>query len=130
MHLWAQFNWKPTPIYNVVAKLQGSDFPGEWILRGNHYDGWVNGAEDPLAGMVAELEEARALGLLVRQGWRPRRTIVYLGWDAEEPGWWVQQNLWSSTAPSCRPMRLPTSTPTATAADTSAPPDPTAWNGW
>lgn len=86
VHLRAQFNWKPTPIYIVVAKLLGSDFPGEWILRGNHYDGWVNGAEDPLAGMVAELEEARALGLLARQGWRPRRTLVYLGWDAEEPG--------------------------------------------
>jgi N-acetylated-alpha-linked acidic dipeptidase len=81
----AEFNWTLTPAYNVVATLRGSDFPDEWIVRGNHHDGWVNGAEDPIAGMIAELEEARALGELVKQGWRPRRTIVYTAWDAEEP---------------------------------------------
>ncbi len=86
VHLRAQFNWKPTRIYNVVARLKGSDSPDQWILRGNHHDGWVNGADDPLAGMVAELEEARALGILAQQGWKPKRTIVYLAWDAEEPG--------------------------------------------
>jgi N-acetylated-alpha-linked acidic dipeptidase len=81
----AEFNWTLAPAYNVVATLRGSDFPDEWIVRGNHHDGWVNGAEDPIAGMIAELEEARALGELVKQGWRPRRTIVYTAWDAEEP---------------------------------------------
>lgn len=86
VHLRAQFNWKPTRIYDVVARLKGSEAPDEWILRGNHHDGWVNGADDPLAGMVAELEEARALGELVKGGWKPKRTIVYIGWDAEEPG--------------------------------------------
>jgi N-acetylated-alpha-linked acidic dipeptidase len=65
--------------------LQGSEFPDQWIVRGNHHDGWVNGAEDPIAGMAPELEEARALGELVKQGWRPKRTIVYAAWDAEEP---------------------------------------------
>jgi N-acetylated-alpha-linked acidic dipeptidase len=68
-----------------VATLRGSELPDEWVVRGNHHDGWVNGAEDPIAGMVAELEEARALGALVKQGWRPRRTLVYTAWDAEEP---------------------------------------------
>ncbi|HEY7683674.1 MAG TPA: transferrin receptor-like dimerization domain-containing protein [Gemmatimonadales bacterium] len=86
VHLLVKFDWRPTPVYNVVARLAGSDFPGEWILRGNHFDAWVNGAEDPIAGLVAELEEARAFGELARQGWRPRRTLVYIAWDAEEPG--------------------------------------------
>jgi N-acetylated-alpha-linked acidic dipeptidase len=86
VHLRAQFNWKPTLIFDVVARLTGKESPDEWILRGNHQDGWVNGADDPLAGLVAELEEARALGILAGQGWKPKRTIVYIAWDAEEPG--------------------------------------------
>jgi N-acetylated-alpha-linked acidic dipeptidase len=86
VHLRLAFNWDIKPIYNVVARLTGSAFPDEWIVRGNHHDAWVNGAQDPVSGMAAELEEARALGELVRQGWRPKRTIVYTAWDAEEPG--------------------------------------------
>lgn len=85
VHLKLEFNWTQTPVYNVIATLRGSDFPDEWVVRGNHHDGWVNGAEDPISGLVAELEEARALGELVKQGWRPRRSIVYAAWDAEEP---------------------------------------------
>ena len=85
VRLKAEFNWSLAPVYNVVATLRGSDLPDEWVVRGNHHDGWVNGAEDPIAGMIAELEEARALGELVKQGWRPRRTLVYIAWDAEEP---------------------------------------------
>jgi N-acetylated-alpha-linked acidic dipeptidase len=86
VHLKLAFNWDIKPIYNVVAKLTGSTYPDEWIIRGNHHDAWVNGAEDPVSGMAAELEEARALGELVKQGWKPKRTIVYIGWDAEEQG--------------------------------------------
>jgi N-acetylated-alpha-linked acidic dipeptidase len=85
VHVKLTFNWNLAPAYNVIARLQGSEFPDQWIVRGNHHDGWVNGAEDPIAGMAPELEEARALGALVKQGWRPRRTIVYAAWDAEEP---------------------------------------------
>lgn len=85
VHLKLAFDWSLAPAYNVVASLRGSDFPDEWVVRGNHHDAWVNGAEDPISGMVAELEEARALGELVKQGWRPRRTLVYTAWDAEEP---------------------------------------------
>lgn len=85
VRLQLEFNWTLTPAYNVVAMLRGAQSPDEWVVRGNHIDGWVNGASDPLAGMIAELEEARALGELAKQGWRPRRTIVYAGWDAEEP---------------------------------------------
>ena len=86
VHLKLAFNWDTRRIYDVVARLAGSTFPDEWVLRGNHHDAWVNGAADPSSGMAAELEEARAIGELVRNGWRPKRTIVYLAWDAEEQG--------------------------------------------
>jgi N-acetylated-alpha-linked acidic dipeptidase len=86
VHLTAKFNWDKKKIYDVVAKIPGSQFPDEWIVRGNHHDAWVNGAEDPISGQVALLEEARALGDLVKQGWKPKRTIIYCAWDAEEQG--------------------------------------------
>ncbi|MBK5299428.1 MAG: M28 family peptidase, partial [Vicinamibacteria bacterium] len=86
VHLSLAFNWTVTPLYNVIARLPGTTFADEWILRGNHHDAWVNGAEDPVSGMAAELEEARALGELRRRGWAPKRTIVYLAWDGEEQG--------------------------------------------
>jgi N-acetylated-alpha-linked acidic dipeptidase len=86
VHLKLAFNWDIKPLYNVVARLTGSTFPDEWIVRGNHHDAWVNGAQDPVSGMAPELEEARAMGELVTRGWRPKRTIVYIGWDGEEPG--------------------------------------------
>ncbi len=73
-------------MHNVIARLPGATYPDEWIVRGNHHDAWVNGAQDPASGMSAELEEARALGELVKQGWRPQRTIVYAAWDGEEQG--------------------------------------------
>lgn len=86
VHLKLSFNWNQTPLYNVIAKLPGSTWADEWVMRGNHMDGWVNGASDPLSGLVAELEEARALGEIYKQGWRPKRTIVYMAWDGEEHG--------------------------------------------
>ena len=97
VHLKLTFDWTLKPLYNVIAKLPGSTNPDEWVLRGNHHDGWVNGAEDPISGQVAEMEEARALGELVKQGWRPRRTIIYAAWDGEEPALlgsteWVEQH--------------------------------------
>ncbi len=80
------FDWKLEPAYDVIAVLRGIEQPDAWVLRGNHHDAWVNGATDPVSGMVAVLEEARAIGELVKQGFRPRRTIVFAAWDAEEPG--------------------------------------------
>ena len=85
VHLKLQFNWDIKQLYNVIAKLPGSELPDEWIIRGNHHDGWVNGAEDPISGMVAELEEARAIGELVKKGFKLKRTLVYCAWDGEEP---------------------------------------------
>lgn len=81
-----EFNWDVKKIYNVIAKMPGFERPDQWIIRGNHHDAWVNGADDPISGMVAEMEEARAIGELVKTGWRPKRTIVYAAWDAEEQG--------------------------------------------
>ncbi|MDE3052512.1 MAG: M28 family peptidase [Gemmatimonadota bacterium] len=86
VHLVVKSNWDIKPIHDVIAKLPGTTEADQWIVRGNHHDGWVNGAADPIAGQVAELEEARALGELYRQGWRPKRTIIYAAWDGEEPG--------------------------------------------
>jgi N-acetylated-alpha-linked acidic dipeptidase len=81
-----EFDWKTVPCYNVIAKLMGRERPDQWVLRGNHHDAWVNGADDPVSGMIAVMEEARAIGELAKSGWRPRRTIVYCAWDGEEQG--------------------------------------------
>jgi N-acetylated-alpha-linked acidic dipeptidase len=86
VHLKVLSNWGQKPLYDVIAKIPGSVFPDEWVIRGNHHDAWVNGAEDPISGMVTVLEEARAMGELLKQGWKPKRTIVYCAWDGEEPG--------------------------------------------
>ena len=85
VHLKVAFNWDIKPVYDVIAKIPGSVEPDEWIIRGNHHDAWVNGAEDPISAQVSLLEEARGLSLLLKQGWKPRRTIIYCAWDGEEP---------------------------------------------
>lgn len=81
-----EFNWDIKPIYNVVARMPGSERPDQWIIRGNHRDAWVNGADDPISGLVALMEEARSIGELAKTGWKPKRTIIYAAWDAEEQG--------------------------------------------
>jgi N-acetylated-alpha-linked acidic dipeptidase len=86
VRLKVKSNWETKPIYDVIGKIPGSSFPDEWVIRGNHHDAWVNGAEDPISGLVAVLEEARAAGELVKSGWKPKRTIIYCAWDGEEPG--------------------------------------------
>jgi N-acetylated-alpha-linked acidic dipeptidase len=86
VHLEVAFNWDLEPAYNVIARLEGRERADQWVLRGNHHDAWVNGAADPISGLVALMAEAKAIGALARTGWRPRRTIVFAAWDAEEPG--------------------------------------------
>ncbi|HMH00973.1 MAG TPA: M28 family metallopeptidase [Terriglobales bacterium] len=86
VHLKVQSNWDIKTLYDVVVKIPGSKYPDEWVVRGNHHDAWVNGAEDPVSGTVSLMEEARALGTLLKQGWKPKRTIIYCVWDGEEPG--------------------------------------------
>jgi N-acetylated-alpha-linked acidic dipeptidase len=86
VHLKVQSNWDIKPLYDVVIRIPGAESPDQWIVRGNHHDGWVNGAEDPVSGAMALMEEARGLSDLLKQGWKPKRTIIYCVWDGEEPG--------------------------------------------
>ncbi len=85
VHLKLEFNWDMKPLNDIIAKLPGSEWPDEWVIRGNHHDAWVNGANDPISGQAAMLEEARAVSELVKSGWKPKRSIVYCAWDGEEP---------------------------------------------
>jgi N-acetylated-alpha-linked acidic dipeptidase len=98
VHLKITSNWNITPVYDVIAKLPGASAADEWVIRGNHHDAWVNGADDPDSSMASVMEEARALSELVRQGWKPERTIIFTAWDGEEPGLlgsteWVETHL-------------------------------------
>jgi N-acetylated-alpha-linked acidic dipeptidase len=98
VHLGVKSNWDMKPLYDIVARIPGSAYPDEWVIRGNHHDAWVNGADDPISGASAVLEEGRALGELLKQGWKPKRTIIYCLWDGEEPGLlgsteWVETHL-------------------------------------
>ncbi|PYK02347.1 MAG: folate hydrolase [Verrucomicrobia bacterium] len=86
VHLAINSDWGLKPIYNVIATIPGSEHPDEWVIRGNHHDGWVFGAWDPLAANVVLMAEAKAIGALVKEGWKPKRTLVYASWDGEEPG--------------------------------------------
>ena len=85
VHLAVKSEWGLKPIYDVIATMRGAELPDQWVIRGNHHDGWVFGASDPLSGQVALLAEAQAIGAMVKQGFRPKRTLVYASWDAEEP---------------------------------------------
>jgi N-acetylated-alpha-linked acidic dipeptidase len=86
VHLAIRSDWSLKPLYDVIARIPGRESPDAWVVRGNHRDAWVFGAWDPLSGQVAMLAEAKAIGTLVRSGWRPKRTLVYASWDGEEPG--------------------------------------------
>ena len=86
VHLKLEFDWKMVDCYDVIARLQGNELPDEWVIRGNHHDAWVNGANDPVSGMVVLMEEARAISELAKTGWKPRRTLIFCAWDGEEPG--------------------------------------------
>jgi N-acetylated-alpha-linked acidic dipeptidase len=85
VHLSVKSDWSLKPLYDVIATIKGTELPDQWIVRGNHHDGWVFGASDPLSGQVALMAEAQAIGALVKQGWKPKRTLVYASWDGEEP---------------------------------------------
>ena len=86
VHLKLEFNWDMMPAYDVIATMKGSTYPDEWVIRGNHYDAWVHGANDPISGMVTVMEEARVVAELAKKGIQPKRTLVYCAWGAEEPG--------------------------------------------
>jgi N-acetylated-alpha-linked acidic dipeptidase len=85
VHLVVESNWDIKDVNDIITRIPGSSEADEWVVRGNHHDGWVNGAEDPISAQVALLEEARSFGELLKQGWKPKRTIIYCAWDGEEP---------------------------------------------
>jgi N-acetylated-alpha-linked acidic dipeptidase len=85
VHLRLEFNWDLVPCYDVIGTIKGSQYPDEWVIRGNHHDAWVNGADDPVSGQAVLLEEAKSIGELLKTGWKPKRTIIYCAWDGEEP---------------------------------------------
>ncbi|AEM72226.1 Glutamate carboxypeptidase II [Allomuricauda ruestringensis DSM 13258] len=98
VHLKLEFDWQLKPAHNLIATLEGDEFPDEWVIRGNHHDAWVHGASDPISGMVALMEEARVVAKLAKAGNKPKRTLVYCAWDAEEPGLigsteWVEDHI-------------------------------------
>ena len=84
--LKAEFHWNLVPTYNVIARMRGSAFPDQWVLRGNHHDAWVIGARDPISALVPLLEQARVFAELAKTGWKPKRTVLFCVWDGEEPG--------------------------------------------
>jgi N-acetylated-alpha-linked acidic dipeptidase len=86
VHLNLDFDWSIRPVYDVIARIPGSELPDQWVMYGNHHDAWVNGAADPASGAAALLETARSLSELRKQGWKPKRTVLFGIWDAEEFG--------------------------------------------
>ena len=96
VHLISQQDYQRRTIWDVIGKIKGSEFPNEWVINGNHRDAWVYGAVDPNSGTAAMLEAIHGIGALLSQGWRPKRTIIFCSWDAEEEGLigsteWVEQ---------------------------------------
>lgn len=79
-------NWEQKTLYNVIATIEGSEFPDQWIIWGSHRDGWVFGASDPLSSNVAITEAGKSLAELLKTGWKPKRTIKLASWDGEEAG--------------------------------------------
>lgn len=97
VHMKLEMDFKDRPIWNVIAKMPGSDLADQWVILGNHRDAWVHGAVDPISGSSCMLETARALGEMRKQGWQPRRTLVLGSWDGEEFGLigsteWVEEH--------------------------------------
>ena len=96
-HLISQQDYQRRTIWDVIGKIKGADFPNDWVVAGNHRDAWVYGAVDPNSGTATMLEAVHGVGALIKDGWRPRRTMVFCSWDAEEEGLigsteWVEQH--------------------------------------
>jgi len=97
VHLVSDQDYQRRIIWDVVGTAKGSAYPDELVIAGNHRDAWVYGAVDPSSGTAAMLETVHGVGALLKQGWRPKRTIVFCSWDAEEEGLigsteWVEQH--------------------------------------
>ena len=98
VHLVSQQDYQRRTIWDVIGKVKGSEFPDDWVVVGNHRDAWVYGAVDPNSGTAAMLEAVHGVGALLKDGWHPKRTILFCSWDAEEEGLigsteWVEQHV-------------------------------------
>jgi N-acetylated-alpha-linked acidic dipeptidase len=97
VHLVSRQDYKLRVIWDVIGKIKGTEQPDEWVIVGNHRDAWSYGAVDPSSGTAAMLEAVHGVGALLKQGWRPKRTILFASWDAEEEGLvgsteWVEEH--------------------------------------
>lgn len=95
MHLKQDYEFRS--LWDVIGRVPGSEVPDEWVVAGNHRDAWVYGAVDPNSGTAAMLEAVRAVGELLKSGWKPKRTLIFASWDGEEEGLmgsteWVEQH--------------------------------------
>ncbi|MFZ0663193.1 MAG: M28 family metallopeptidase [Acidobacteriaceae bacterium] len=86
VHILLKQDYKFRTIWDVIGRVPGTEYPDALVIAGNHRDAWVFGAVDPNSGTAAMLEAARGVGALLKQGWRPKRTILFASWDAEEEG--------------------------------------------
>jgi N-acetylated-alpha-linked acidic dipeptidase len=86
VHLVSDQDYQRRIIWDVIGKVKGTEYPDDWVVAGNHRDAWVYGAVDPSSGTAAMLEAVHGIGALLKQGWRPKRTMVFCSWDAEEEG--------------------------------------------
>jgi N-acetylated-alpha-linked acidic dipeptidase len=98
VHLVSEQDYERRTIWDVIGKVKGTEYPDDWVVAGNHRDAWVYGAVDPNSGTAAMLEAVHGIGALLREGWRPKRTMVFASWDAEEEGLigsteWVEQHV-------------------------------------
>jgi N-acetylated-alpha-linked acidic dipeptidase len=84
MHLKQDYQFRT--LWDVIGRVRGSEFPGEWVVAGNHRDAWVYGAVDPISGTAAMLEAVHGVGDLLKSGWKPKRTLIFASWDGEEEG--------------------------------------------
>lgn len=84
LHLKQDYQYRT--IWDVIGRVPGSELPSEWVVSGNHRDAWVYGAVDPNSGTAAMLEAVHGIGELLKSGWKPKRTLVFGSWDAEEEG--------------------------------------------
>jgi N-acetylated-alpha-linked acidic dipeptidase len=97
VHLVSQQDYQRRIVWDVIGKIPGSEYPDDWVIVGNHRDAWVYGAVDPGSGTAAMLESVHGIGAMLKQGWHPKRTVIFASWDAEEEGLigsteWVEQH--------------------------------------
>jgi N-acetylated-alpha-linked acidic dipeptidase len=86
VHVKLQMDYAQRRVINVVGRIAGRESPDEWVIVGSHRDAWTFGASDSVSGHVSMMSVARAFSDMMKAGWRPRRTLIFVSWDGEEQG--------------------------------------------